>query len=354
MLISNGEPFIRLEVAARAFYYDELFLKEPDVIHFENLSSWLDLYAYVSGICNMNSPTNPQSTDRIDKLPKKIKGMCNIDESFPSYDAQFNCNAKTIINLKISPFVEGMNNELIGCFIRPIDNYINHDNYFSLSYVHLSEFINLAKEVGVDLNAIFLEEIISDDSTFKELKRLSEKLPSKKFNVKQAANKYLKYFDGILEDTIIQACELASANYERMMKKIYAEANKGKGTDSTQYNLAENKVVKLLTEKSATIENVELLKNQLSDDWKEALFDSRISSQSIKEKDNTLKLIGLLSLFIADKKGISFGSKDKPNVSQIYRSLSLLIEQLEDDSGLKERAVRDKITKGLDLVTLLT
>jgi hypothetical protein len=267
MLVSNGELFIKLNVAARAFYYYDLCFCEPSNEHFEHLETSLSLYIFINGIGDILSPSNPNIDDNLGRVPKKINGMCVVQVNYPSYELATHHGVKPNISLKTSPFVENINQELIGYSFMPIDKCINYDNYFDLSYVHLTKFLNHAKEVGVSIDANFLEEIIINDNRFTELKRLSKQQKNVVFNLNQAADIYLPYFEGVLTETIIEGCALASAQFDRVYKikenKLASEVIK-----NDIYKISE-----IFNRLTATSENIEQFKNTLPDNWREALFN---------------------------------------------------------------------------------
>lgn len=269
MIISNGEPFIKLEVAVKAFFYFDLCFSEPDNRYFEQLEKWLDLYTFVNGIGNIWKPSDPTLEGNVEIVPKKIEGMCKIKVELPSYEQYTYHGVKPIINLSISPFLKNIPPEFINCSVNLVENYINQGNYFRLSYVHLTKFLNHAKEVGVVIDANFLEEIIINDSRFTELKRLSKQRSDGVFSLNQAANGYLPYFDGVLTETIIEGCALASAQYDRK-KQIEATKTENEVIKDDVYELSE-----IFSDLPATKENITLLKASLSEVWQEALFNQR-------------------------------------------------------------------------------
>jgi hypothetical protein len=353
MFVSNGELFIKLNVAARAFYYYDLCFCDPSNEHFEHLETSLDLYIFINGIGNILTPKNSTIDNILKLVPKKINGMCVVEVNHPSYElATYHCVQPTI-NLKTSPFVESINQELIGYSFKPIDNYINYDNYFGLSYVQLTKFLKHAKEVGVTIDAKFLEEVIINDNKFSELKRLSKQQANAVFNLNQAANSYLPYFNGVLIETIIEGCALASARYDRInqKKKSPQEIVKAKLNDISE----------LFSETKVTNETIEQFKKTLPDVWREALFNkpSRViedlknnnidsNGLSTREKDNLYKTVGLLSLAIAKKNPNRFGDINNINANQIYKTLLefLPVEPI----GLGDKTVRTKVKQGVELL----
>jgi hypothetical protein len=281
MLISNDEPFVKLEVAAKAFFSYDIFCAEPSTRHFEQLEIWLDLYAFIYGVCNISTPANPTLQVKSGISPKKISGMCKTKLCYNISDPYH--PTPPSVSLVISPF-SGVNLNLNNCDVYPIEEDLNHKNYYARSYVRLTKLIEHAKEVGVDLDAIFLEEIISEDSQFRELKRLSKIAPDGAFNLKQATNMYLKYFDGILEETIIAACELASARYDRINQQ----------TKTPQEIAKENldDISELFSNTTATTENIEQFKSALPDVWQKALFEHS-TIETIETIDKKSSLDGL-------------------------------------------------------------
>jgi hypothetical protein len=357
MIISNDEPFIDFQVAAEAFFHDITWFEGVQNEHLTHLSSWLKLYLDISGVCNVYAPAKSTPNDKIDRFPKNIQGMCTVEiESFhyiktPNYSGDHFSEVEPKIIITISPFINKPLPELVGCSIIPIQAYINHDNYLRFSFVRLSELINHAREVGIEINASFLEPIISNDPQFSELKRLSKKSLESKFNIKQAANKYLKYFDGVLEEIIIQACELASVQYDRLSEAITPVEK------STNSNI--DGILKLFSDTPFSLESIEQLKNTLPNTWREALFpnpnemianleSSYITNndQSDRERSNLFKTIGLLTLAFTELKGIKFGSSEKPNINQIANELGRFLP--ENSYGLGERTIRGRIKEGIN------
>lgn len=352
MIISNGEPFIRLEEAAKAYFFHECFVDEPLLKHFEHIGSCLSVYAYIQGVCNIfPSAGLTFESDGAFELVKKINGMCKIVLNQPSFELSTYHGAKPSISLSVSSFLAVIPSNLVGSLIIPIDNHINYDNHFNHSYVHLPEFINHAKDVGVEIDVFFLEAIIINDSSFRELKRLSKKGVDGKFNLKQAVSEYLQYFDGVLEETIIQACELASTTYDRQHQETKPPKEKNKD------NIDE--ITEIFSDTAATTENIEQFKNSLPDVWREALFvnskemitniESNCTNKndpSDKERSNLSKTIGLFTLAFTTLKGNKFGSAENPNAKQIANELEKFLP--ENSYGLGERTIRGRIKEGIN------
>lgn len=74
---------------------------------------------------------------------------------------------------------------------------------------------------------------------------------------------------------------------------------------------------------------------------------------SDRERHSLLKVIGLLSMALADSKtGGQYGTKDKPNQKNIAERLSEYIPN-EQDTGISVRTNRDRISEGLRLIDKL-
>jgi hypothetical protein len=353
MLISNDEPFIKLDTATKAYFHNELRLDDLNLKHYKHLESYLNLYAFINGVCDIKRPAPPPIENAFSTTPKKIKGMCKADLVHSPFSTVTGSPSTTIIKLTTSSFIENFPLKFVDCLAEPIDNYITPDNYFDCVFVRLSEFITHVKDTGIEINILFLEPIILNDDSFRELKMISNKHIDSKFNFKQAANQYLKYFNGVLEQTIIDACEYAG--------DIYDHENKANETESiTKTNIKD--IAKLINETAPTNENIELLKSDIPDVWREALFDdpddlskgiTDLNNNSIDSKDLTTrernslyKVIGLLSLAIAKKNPKRFGNVSKINANQIYETL---IEFLPiEPVGLGDKTVRTKIKKGVE------
>lgn len=308
MFVSNGELFIKLNVAARAFYYYDLCFCDPSNEHFEHLETSLDLYIFINGIGNILTPKNSTIDNILKLVPKKINGMCVVEVNHPSYElATYHCVQPTI-NLKTSPFVESINQELIGYSFMPIDNYINYDNYFGLSYVQLTKFLKHAKEVGVTIDAKFLEEVIINDDKFSELKRLSKQQANAVFNLNQAANSYLPYFNGVLIETIIEGCALASARYDRQVKTEIGE-------------IPIHELSKFVCNSPPTSENISQFKNFLPKAWQDALFNPELSQGNIENRlfsgiihsSENLELLNKVVIEYWEGKDPNFASKEATN-----------------------------------------
>jgi hypothetical protein len=341
MHISNGEPFISLETAANCF--DEFALLSDKNKYIEHIANELDLYTYVFDICKVSASDGAGTT-----LTRKISGMCKV-----GFDYGGEWQDKIKVRLELCHFSSVQNQNLIGYSITPIDHHITLHNYLACSKIYLPDFIIYAKEVGIDLNVAFVEAIISDDSTFRELKRLSKIAPDGNFNLKQAANKYLKYCDGILEETIIAACELASARYDTVNQQTNPpeEIAREKLNDISEF----------FSDTKVTNETIEQFKKTLPDVWQEALFskpsrviedlkNNNIDSNflSTREKDNLYKTIGLLSLAIAKKNPNRFGDINNINANQIYKTLLEFLPL--EPIGLGDKTVRTKVKQGVELL----
>ncbi|XPF93850.1 hypothetical protein ACM9HF_17805 [Colwellia sp. RE-S-Sl-9] len=321
MYISNNEAFIKIGLATKTFYYDELFLAEPEQRYVEYLAQHITFYSFVCGICDVKTPINGSQCS-----PKRIRGLCEIQISYPSFIASDNYgNPPPLVNLIISDFTENISSELIGSLVSPIDGGINYEAYLFDSYVHLPQFLKLVNDAGVDINLMFLEEIISNDQSFLELKRLSKE-SEQTFNFKKAAKKYIKYLPKVSEELIIQACEYASAKYDRI--------NKGKVVLSLQSE------VDRMAEALFNTENVQ--NNNLNN-------NTVIKSPSTRETDNLYKTIGLLTKALVSTKGNMLGTVDKPTVLQVAKKLEEYLPELQ--AGLSERAIRERITKGIKLLS---
>ena len=246
--------------------------------------------------------------------------MCEVLINHPTYEALTYSGAKPSVTLNVSPFIESIATDLVGSYIRPVDNHINYNNYLGFSFVQLSKFINHAKDANVEINSVFL-----------------------------AANKYLKYFDGVLEQTIIQACEYASDAYDRQEKVDALEQ-----VDTS--NIAD--ILKIIKDTPPTTQNIEQLKSALPDDWREALFAnlSKIfisptsdviekNSLSSKEQANLYKTIGLLTKAFVHGNGTNFGSVENPNANKIKEHLDQFLPK--EPVGLGDRAIRERIKKGV-------
>jgi hypothetical protein len=70
---------------------------------------------------------------------------------------------------------------------------------------------------------------------------------------------------------------------------------------------------------------------------------------STKERDNLYATIGVMARALADSKGTKYKVGDKVNVSQVTQLL--IPKYIPDEStGLSERSLRERITKGLSLL----
>jgi hypothetical protein len=348
--ICNDEPFIKLNTAANAYFGMELWAEDASEKHFEHLHKFLDLYVHIYGICDIYpSAALAFESDGVPKVAKNINGMCEVLINHPTYDAVTYRGTKPSVTLNVSPFIESIAADLVGGYLIPVDNYINYNNYWGFSFVQLSKFINHAKETGIEIDALFLEPIITADNSFCELKRLSNKNLNAEFNPKQAANKYLKYFGGVLEKTIIKACKYASDAYDRQEKVDALEQ-----VDTS--NIAD--ILKIIKDTPPTTQNIEQLKSALPDDWRDALFAnlSKVSisptsdviennSLSSKEQDNLYKTIGLLTKAFVHGNGTNFGSVENPNANKIKEHLDQFLPK--EPVGLRDRAIRERIKRGV-------
>ncbi|GAA5136810.1 hypothetical protein [Thalassotalea piscium] len=67
---------------------------------------------------------------------------------------------------------------------------------------------------------------------------------------------------------------------------------------------------------------------------------------SDKERKNLYKTIGLLTKALTHSKGNILGDTEKPVINQVAIELSKYLP--DDDTGLKDRALRERISKGLN------
>ena len=348
MDICNGEPFIKLETAVKAYFGVELLVDDISEKHFEFIECYLDSYVYVFGVCDVYTPANPSEECKVVRFPKLMNGMAKVKidpEPFTPENGQ-----GYTLERRVSPFMDNISPDLVGCYIQPInDSFKNGDN-LKRCYVRLSEYINHAKNTGIQIDVLFLGELIINDDSFGHLKRLSKKTYEGQFDLKQAANKYLKYFDGVLEQTIIQACEYASDTYDQQERSNNLE----------QVNTSNvNDILKIINDTPPTVQNIEQLKRELPDDWREALFvnlsETFISptsdnidknSFSSKEQENLYKTIGLLTKAFVNKNGTNFGSVENPNANKIREHLDQFLPK--EPVGLSDRAIRERIKKGIN------
>lgn len=279
MYISNGEAFVNFDTAAKSYFHDEIFKINLRNEHFSHLSRCLNLYTHIDDIYNVRTTENSTFKDEVNYIPKIIKGMCEVEiDQISDELSTYKGKIKPLVTLKISPYTEVASPDLVGCSITPIINHnLDYDFYLSVGFVHLAQFIEHAKEVGIKINANFLENIIINDDSFRLSKKQSKVLYNGKFNLKQAAKKYLPFIDAVPEQTIIQACKYASATYDRQE----IEANSPEKV--TQKNI--DKIIALFSDILATNENIEQLKIALPDIWQEALFNS---SHQVNKKPDVL------------------------------------------------------------------
>lgn len=355
MIIINGEPFIKLKVAVEAFFSDVLWFDNDTNVYLEKLSSVLVVFHHVNEVCDIYKKQTIQGNIQGfgEDLPaqdyiglQKISGMCTVDLiKMYGYES-------LKIKLKISSFLKNKLPEFVGCEVRPISHQLDAHNYFRCCCVHLPDFLAYARDTDVEIDASFLAEIIFDDRYFSTQKMLSKKLYDNKFNTKEAANKYLQHFDGVLEETIIQACELASVRYDRINQQTKTPE------DIAKDHL--NKITSIFSDTNPTTENIEQFKSALPDVWQKALFDgskegindtvdNKFTSNkgSTKERDNLFKTIGLLALaFVEQNKSNRFGSKEKPTIDPIAKELEKYLP--ENSAGLGNRAIRERLSKGVD------
>lgn len=295
MIINNGEAFIKLDTAAKAYFNGDLMFDDLNKKHYEHLEKYLDLYIHINSICDIYKPAPPPIEYAFSTIPKNIKGMCKAELVNPTLKTATRNSSTAKIKLSTSRFITNIPLELADCVIRPVDNHLSPDNYFSCAFVRLAEFITHAKVTDIEINILFLKPIIINDDSFCTLKEISNKDIDSEFNFKQAANKYFKHFNGVLEQTIIDACEYAS--------NIYDHENKVNDTESiAKTNI--NEIIKLINEAVPTNEDIELFKSNLPDIWQEALFNNEIT-----KTDTTI--IEALKLDIANKnKEIDLLKKD--------------------------------------------
>jgi hypothetical protein len=302
MLIRNGEPFIRLDVAAKAYFNVELYSYEPSEIEQEyliHLASHLCLYTYIYGVCNIQIPENITPSNTVDSLPKFINGMCETE-------FKVNSDGGAIKNITVSKFTEIIAPQFIGYRVLPVQGDILYQSYLKSTCVYIPEFIKHAKEVGVDISIEFLKVIIFNDSSF--IRQRVEKSHYSKMDLKQLSAKYLNYFDGIPKEVIIQAYELACEMYYEMKEDgeshrwrfqygmeniIQAEVNKNLKNEIIKDGISNisELFLELFPGLPASSENIDLLSNFIPDAWRVQLSNNKILSTGEKstyfENDDT-------------------------------------------------------------------
>jgi hypothetical protein len=287
MLISNGHPFIKLNVAAKAYFNLQLYWDEPKEIEEKfliHLSTHLCLYSFINGICNIQVP---ESQNIVDRVPKLLNGMCKTE-------VKVNSDGNTIKTITASKYTEIIAPEFIGCKILPVEDYILHDNDLKSTFVHIPEFIKHAKEVGVDISIEFLKEIIFNDGSF--IRQRVEKSHNGKLDSNPQVIKYLHHFDEVPKKIIIQAFELACDKYYEMKEDgesyrwihqygmeniIQAEVSKNLNSGIIKDGISNisDLFLELFPGYPSTSQNIDLLKNSIPDAWRVQLSDNtRIST----------------------------------------------------------------------------
>jgi hypothetical protein len=305
MIISNGEPFIKLEVATQIIFLDELIVSDLTVNYFEEMSRWVDLYILICGVCNIFAPTSSNVNNILGAIPKKINGMCKAEVNFPSYQFnEFYC-AQPNVNLKTSSFIEGISSELTNCPIKPMDDYINYDNHFRLSYVHLPKLLTHAKDLGITIDAYFVSEIVMNDAKFSKLK---EKNTGGQFDIQQAVDNYRPFFNGVNIEIIADGCASASAQYDRKVKTEISE-------------IPIHELSKFVCNSPPTSENISQFKNFLPKAWQDALFNPELSQGNIENRlysgiihsSENLELLNKVVIEYWEGKDPNFASKEATN-----------------------------------------
>lgn len=344
MNICNDEPFIKLNTAAKAYFGMELWVEDASEKHFEHLQNFLDLYVHIYGICNIYPAAGLSfESDGVRTVAKNINGMCEVLINHPTYEALTYSGAKPSVYLTVSPFIESIATDLVGSDLIPVDNHINYNNYLGFSFVQLSEFINHAKDANVEINSVFLAEIILDDCSFRELKRSSNKDIEDTFNLKEAANRYIKYFKGVPEKTIIQACKYASDDYDRQEKAL---------TESSTIKSNMDNIVKLFNETPITQENIEQLSSNLPDAWRDTLFkgaspavDINEQPLSLEDEDTPDKLYLTLSVYKAVWQDFNPETTNLPKREQVENIVKIMgVSEPKDIEAI----IRLSIPEGLE------
>jgi hypothetical protein len=326
MLIINDEPFITLEVAAKSYYVSELYSALRPELYRDRLARYLTLYDYNVGSYDILLTEEQQLDFFQTRLDRKINGMLEVKVIIPQHIPRNTpeWGLYSEFKLFISKFSGCNTSDFIGCEAVPIERRMNFSNYLMASFVRLSDLINHAKLSGAEINAFFLEQIIINDSQFRELKRLSKITPDSKFNIKQAAGKYLQHFDGVLEETVVEACEYASASYDR-------DSQQSKPTKENHENNIYD-ISELLSDTRVNNENIEQLKSALPDAWREVLFENLVTPSNEKtlsfdDEDTPEKLYLALSVYKQVWQGfdsITTNLPKKEQVEEIIKGLNIL------------------------------
>ncbi len=178
--------------------------------------------------------------------------------------------------------------------------------------------------------------------------------------------------------------DIAIKEYVNILTKIYDSISKKELSiveDFTEVEIMKGEILESdsFEKKDNAYKNVHILKKNIQDWIKDnnlsiptILADSDHNNLSLSEKqqtekplkdnerDNLLKVIGLLSMALADNNdnGERYGTKEKPNANNIADLLSTYIpnsnsSSKKEDTGITARTNRDRIGKGIKLIEQL-
>jgi hypothetical protein len=261
MFIDDGEVFISLFLAGNCLQIADN-QQRPVLIYTDKLIHNLPVYTRIHGMQDIYEPTKNDNT-----VTRKLSGYCQFEFELPDkYESYTEWSSHFTVTLKVCNFTKGISSEYEGCKINFNIDDVLRKHYMSRTSIYIKDFFRYAKDIGFEIDADFLEEIIVDDTAFCEQVRLSRLSPNKQLNIKKLAEEYLANLDDISSKIIIQACEQAAEAYLSM--KLIEDHAKG---DVVGDNLFE--ITELFSEVPITMENIELLKNDLPDAWSKALFN---------------------------------------------------------------------------------